>query len=64
VQQRQLTFFSSTAFLTAFSRADRPDRPVLTSMNTISISSTEALSPFKGNQVDQRVAGETKHGAT
>ena len=44
---RQLTFFFSTAFMTAFSRADKTDRPVLTSMNTISISSTEALSPLK-----------------
>jgi len=42
---RQLTFFSSTAFLTALSRAERTDRPVLTSMKTISISS-EPLSPL------------------
>ena len=35
-KQRQLTFVSLIAFLTAFSRANRPDGPVLTSMNTIS----------------------------
>jgi hypothetical protein len=47
---RQLTFFSSTAFLTALSRAERTDRPVLTSMKTISISS-EPLS-LERNQVN------------
>jgi hypothetical protein len=35
-KQRQLTFVSLIAFLMPFSRANRPDRPVLTSMNTIS----------------------------
>ena len=44
---RQLTFFCSTAFLTAFSRADNADRPVLTSIITISMASTEAFSPLK-----------------
>ena len=49
---RQLTLFCSTAFLTALSRAERTDPPVLTSMNAISISSTEALSPLERNEVD------------
>jgi hypothetical protein len=34
---RQLILFCSTAFLTALSRAERTDPPVLTSMKTISI---------------------------
>jgi hypothetical protein len=47
LKTRQLTFFPSTAFLTALSRGVRTDPPVFTSMNTISTSSIPASSPLK-----------------